>query len=437
MKTFVVLLALLAVALALPKSALLSPKQFPKKLIKQQPDVALPKGNTKQHYGYINVNQDYDANLFYWMFESQSNPATAPTVLWMTGGPGCSSELALFFENGPFTVLPNLTLSENPYSWNKFANLLYIDQPVGTGFSYANEDYVTDEAQVGTEMFTFLSKFFAKYPQYASNEFYIVGESYGGHYVPAVAYRLVKEKAKGNFKINFKGIGIGNGWVDPYHQYPAYGKYGFENQLIDKDTWAQLNGTVSDCQGYINDQDWDFASYTCNSILGSVAGSLNVYNIKLQCDPPPLCYDFSPITNYLNQASVQKRLGVKVNDWEACSDSVNEMFGVDRLESFAYELPFILENNIRVIVYNGDLDLICNWVGGQMWVNAMKWSGQKAFLAAKPRVWNVGALPYAGTVQTSGLLDFVRVYQAGHMVPHDQPRNALALLKNLVTGAAF
>jgi len=96
----------------------------------------LPK-DVVQHYGYINVNSKYNANVFYWFFESQGTPSSDPVVLWLTGGPGCSSELALFFENGPYTVDGNGNLSPNPYSCNSFTNLLYVDQPVGTGFSYA------------------------------------------------------------------------------------------------------------------------------------------------------------------------------------------------------------------------------------------------------------------------------------------------------------
>jgi len=127
--------------------------------------------------GYINVNESADANLFYWFFESQSDPTTDPVVLWMTGGPGCSSELALFFENGPYTVNENLTLATNPYSWNTFANLLYIDQPVGTGFSYANSDYVNDEALVSADMWNFLQSWFANddFTKYVKNDFYVVG----------------------------------------------------------------------------------------------------------------------------------------------------------------------------------------------------------------------------------------------------------------------
>jgi len=152
--------------------------------------------------------------LFYWMFESQNNPTTDPVVLWMTGGPGCSSELALFFENGPYTVDANGNLIPNAYSWNKFTNLIFVDQPVGTGFSYANDDYVFNEALVEEEMYSFLQGFLTMYPQYQSQPFFIIGESYGGHYVPSVALRVVQgnQKQQG-IKINLKGIGIGNGWL--------------------------------------------------------------------------------------------------------------------------------------------------------------------------------------------------------------------------------
>jgi len=126
-----------------------------------------------QHYGYITVNVTMEANLFYWMFESQGNPKTDPLVLWMTGGPGCSSELALFFENGPYTVDANGNLTPNPFSWNKNANLIYIDQPVGTGFSYASSDYIHDEAQVAQEMYSFLQLFLQQYPQYAKLPFFV------------------------------------------------------------------------------------------------------------------------------------------------------------------------------------------------------------------------------------------------------------------------
>jgi len=158
----------------------------------QKPPPGMPEGVT-QHYGYLLANETYGAYLFYWLFESQGNPQTDPLVLWLTGGPGCSSELALFFENGPYTVNPDLSLTPNPYSWNTNANLLYVDQPAGTGFSYAKNTsgYVINEAQVAADFYVFLQNFMKKFPQYASLPFFITGESYGGHYVPAISAYIV------------------------------------------------------------------------------------------------------------------------------------------------------------------------------------------------------------------------------------------------------
>jgi carboxypeptidase C (cathepsin A) len=145
----------------------------------------------QQHFGYITANQQYGVQYFFWLFESQNNPATDPLVLWMTGGPGCSSELAIFFENGPYTVtkkfLQKPVLHDNPFSWNKNATVIWIDQPGGTGFSTVQNTlgYVTNEKQVAADMMTFLQGFYAQFPQYKPLPFYITGESYGGHYVPS------------------------------------------------------------------------------------------------------------------------------------------------------------------------------------------------------------------------------------------------------------
>jgi len=201
-----------------------------------------------------------------------------------------------------------------------------------------------------------------------------------------------------------------------------------------------MNATLQQCQSEINSGDYDDAEYTCGGIMQSVlnyAGNLNVYNIDLQCNPQPLCYDFSNVTNYLNQQSVQQALGIQGQiNWQTCNDQVNSDFGIDVIKSFRYEIPSLLANNIRVVIYNGDLDLICNWIGGKMWVESMNWPGRSVFSQVPLTTWNVNGVA-AGETKSAKGLTFVRVYQAGHMVPHDQPKNALALLNNIISGKPF
>eukprot|EP00494_Astrolonche_serrata_P030904 UN31172 len=143
----------------------------------------------------------------------------------MTGGPGCSSEVALFGENGPCKVNKNGTdTTLNTYSWNSQANLLYIDQPAGTGFSYGTGmDH--DEEGVATDMYDFLQQFFKAHSEYAKLPFFAFGESYAGHYIPAVTHKIRKNNNNlpaGAININLKGTSVGNGLTDPEIQYAYY-----------------------------------------------------------------------------------------------------------------------------------------------------------------------------------------------------------------------
>lgn len=130
----------------------------------------------KQHSGYFKLATG-DKHYFYWFFESRSAPTTDPVVMWMTGGPGCSSEVALFGENGPCSVneAGSATIP-NKFSWNSKANVLYIDQPAGTGFSYGlGMDH--NEVGVAADMYDFLQQFFKAHAEYAPLDFFVVGES--------------------------------------------------------------------------------------------------------------------------------------------------------------------------------------------------------------------------------------------------------------------
>jgi cathepsin A (carboxypeptidase C) len=183
--------------------------------------------NVKQQSGYYDLTTG-DAHYFYWMFESRNNPSTDPFIIWMTGGPGCSGMMALTNENGPCTVNEDgVDTSNNPYSWTNNATVLWIDQPTGTGFSYGKQK-VSDEAGVAANFYDFVSQFMLANPQYAKLPFYVVGESYGGHYVPAVSEYInaqnqkIIENGLDAQIINLAGIAVGNGMNKSVCVYYAY-----------------------------------------------------------------------------------------------------------------------------------------------------------------------------------------------------------------------
>jgi len=290
-------------------------------------------------------------------------------------------------------------------------------------------------------MYRFLQLFLAQYPKYARLPFYIIGESYGGHYVPSLAARIVEgNRNTSNIPIKLSGVGVGNGWVDPYNQYAGYGPFAYENNLIDQNMYTQMNQTVQQCQNLLNAEDWDNADAVCSSIMNDVlqeAGNINYYDIKLHCNPPPLCYNFDTITNYLNLPAVKQKLGVSQSiTWQACSGPVNMNFGIDRLESFAYDIPVLLANRIPVLIYSGKLDLICNYVGGFLWINALLWPQHQTFVNTPLHNWRVAG-SIAGETKTVGPLTWLQIENAGHMVPHDQPSVSLTMLQQFLNGQPF
>ena len=132
------------------------------------------------------TDNKHERNLFYWFVESQHNPDKDPVIFWTNGGPGCSGLYAWGNEHGPFHISGDGILSENPFSWNKVANILYVEQPAGVGFSYSkrNKDYKTGDKQAASDNYQLIRLFLERFPDKQSNDFYISSESYGGHYIP-------------------------------------------------------------------------------------------------------------------------------------------------------------------------------------------------------------------------------------------------------------
>jgi len=413
--------------------------------------------NVTQHSGYFKIDEANKTNqhYFYWMFESRDKPKSDPFVLWMTGGPGCSGMLALLNENGPCSIKNEsgiLKEANNPYSWTNKANVLWIDQPTGVGFSYGDKgDYDHDEIGVRDDMYHFLAEFMSAHPEYAQLPFYVFGESYGGHYAPNVAYAVWEGNQKKSQlpHINLQGLAVGNGLTDPAIQYKYYAEMAYKNtygvKSINALQYAKMKLETPGCIKQIQACQTDTsacaeAQGTCNQeMIGPYeASGLNPYDVRVKCEVPGLCYDFSAPTNWLDLDSTRKALGVTSSSarWASCNMQVNQMFSNDWMKAQEYTVPPLLAAGIRVLIYAGDADFICNWMGNKAWTLALPWPGNKAFNAAADHDWNVDGKK-AGTARTAKGLTFLQVNKAGHMVPMDQPQNALSMVNTFLSGGTF
>jgi len=161
--------------------------------------------------GYLQASANH--YLFYVLVESKSEPATDPLLIWTNGGPGCSSMLGFFTEHGPYLVMntPGKLVS-NQYSWNAAANYLYIEHPIGVGFSYSthSSDYaeLNDDSEAD-ELYNGLLDFYSQFPEFKERDLYLTGESYAGQYVPHLAHRIA-HGANAQLANSLRGFAVGN-----------------------------------------------------------------------------------------------------------------------------------------------------------------------------------------------------------------------------------
>ncbi|KAJ6496192.1 Alpha/Beta hydrolase protein [Mycena sanguinolenta] len=381
-------------------------------------------------YGDISSNK----SIFFWYFEARNNPTTAPLSLWFNGGPGSSSMIGLFQELGPCRINnDSSSVSLNPYSWNTNANVLFIDQPVGVGFSYGTETVGTSE-EAAADVWTFLQIFLqdSRFSHLAAQDLAIWTESYGGHYGPTfAAYFLTQNAAVSEHKVkgltlNLKTLGIGDGLTDPISQYPGYITYAANNPyhpLVTPDVVAAANEAwnkpVKGCKAQIiacnnggSNAICSSAQNFCNNyILGPLAGNYDVYYVLAEnLDPYP-----PDLTSYL--ASIQTKVGAQVT-WQETNDDVYDNFAAtgDWMRTSLPDLEFVINSGVRVTIYDGDADYILNFNGVEAMIASLQTKFSAQFDKQEFAPYKVNGM-LAGQFKNAGTFSYVRIYGAGHEVP--------------------
>ncbi len=385
--------------------------------------------------GYINVDSTH--SLFYWLFKARHpNTANPPLVLWLQGGPGCSGVTNVLNENGPFRITESLALEYNPFSWNNKVDVLYVDQPLGTGFSTCSDinRIPRNEAEVSKDLKAFLDNFVGKHPEYSGRDFYMTGQSFAGHYVPSLAKYLLDLKVT-NLKL--KGIAIGNGWYKPEAQIMSFPSFDIEHGLI-KGPLEWLGATVSYYLTSIFVQlDWYRAAQLFfrfgSGIANGIIPRFNMYDIRKPC-VGPLCYNSTLLENFMKRKDVLQELGVDNIAWEECSMTVFEhMTDQDYFSDMSDTLRALLDSHksLKVILYNGNQDWICNIDGMKMYMNSFEWSGKSVYETAPWQHWFVSGKA-AGMYKKAGNFTFYEVNDAGHLVCYDQPEFGYDILTTLI-----
>lgn len=411
--------------------------------------------STFQMYsGYISINENTNSSYFYWFVTSQRDPVNDPLLLWMNGGPGASSLMGFFTEHGPFRPNPDgETLSMYPYAWNRIANVLYVEAPVGVGFSYSDMplEYITNDNKTAAQNYEFLLNWFEAFPEYQANDFWITGESYAGKYCPQLAAQVLDGIEAGNTPwLNMKGIMVGNPGTES-DWYGAPDEYAFLTTLYNHFIIPQANYTAAHtaCNwgNFLNNCDTDYTDRSSDCRKATIAALeylppvIDPYDLYapvcLSDDPeaakrwdsilrkrhPVLNLASSGVTfypcidnymqDYLNQPEVQEAIHVMPTEW------VYEG-GIVYLNEYVQSViplwqRFITDTDWNLLVFSGDVDAAVPTVGTERWINCLGLP-----IANGWRPWMYDGQT-AGFIQDFSRMTFITIKGAGHMVPYYLP----------------
>jgi len=333
--------------------------------------------------------------------------------------------------------------------------MLFIDNPVGAGFSFTGtgQGYCTNSKDcVGNNLVSLMQQFYQIYPEVATNDLYITGESYGGHYVPAFGARILAHNAlvaagRTTPSIPLKGVAIGDGWIDPVHMIPGYPELVRNLGLASDAEVRVVKGYCDRAVNFINSGDMLSAFGVWDEMLNgdvfpypnyfhNITGSNNYDNFMMTNDPP----DFSWYGDYLNQAEIRQAIHVGNSTFggnsAVCEKHLLEDFHVSLLPQFQ---ELLNAPDVQVLVYSGQLDVIIAAALTERFLPYAQFKGQLAFAAAGKKVWRVDSsdVDPAGFVREIPGFQQVVVRGAGHIVPFDQPRRALDMITRFVEGRTY
>lgn len=431
------------------------------------------KPNFRMYSGFLSAGPN--RRLHYWFVGSQKGSAVLdPVIVWINGGPGCSSMLTLFMEHGPFRITDDgHNLVPNNFSWNKVANVLFLDAPIGTGYSYdATGNYNTDEEQAADETYLAILDFHHKFGLLSGDSFWIAGQGHAATHITLLVERLMHEPA-----VKLKGYAINNGVLDERSRGNSLMFFAYYHGVLGSRLWKNL--TASCCNGAVTQNSCNFVDNSQPSCQNAVKEAtnmianqgLNVFNLYAKCDLPknwtqdslhndrletspyhrsrmsllrslnishldikwaPPCVDTSHVFDYMNREDVKNALHVEESPlvWNACSDVLKYKVLYTDLREIVRRIAS--SNNIRALFYYGDVDMASNFLGARWFLDSLRFKETVIYVQWLLHDQIGGYVDYY-----TGQMNYVTVKGAGHMISKDNPIASLQVISYFLQNRPF
>lgn len=399
--------------------------------VKYLPGYGVPK--EAQYSGYLNLPKN-PQRMYYYLVSAKQHPEQSPLIIWLNGGPGSSSFYGFFTENGPYHIDTSLKLKDNQFGWNNKFNYLILDQPIGVGYSYPDKNYVIkNEVQTTKELYLAIQAFYKEYPQYMKYKLFIAGESYAGRYIPELALLIQQKNAAHQSNIPLTGIILGDAWVNPLLQQSQDANYAYSHGLIGLTEKTQVEDLYKSCASAINESV--VTSRKANRVCGKIRdfirqeSHLDLHNISMANNYNSA--EYARVEKYLNLPEVKKNFHITSDaKFNLFSNQVADALEVGEQNSSANIVLQLLNHGLKVLVFNGLNDATdSNFMGAELWLTAINFG---KFNQAYEQIESNSSGKLMGYSKNYKNLTFIKLLNAGHMAPEDQPQNTLNMVESFV-----
>ncbi|XP_063594723.1 retinoid-inducible serine carboxypeptidase-like [Penaeus indicus] len=415
----------------------------------------------KETWGYVNVREG--AHMFFWLYYTTADVdyKQRPLVIWLQGGPGASSTgIGNFLEIGP----QDPQLNNRTNAWTNEVNILFVDNPVGTGFSYVDDLKLLtkNNTAIAVDLVEFMKGFFKKVPEFQGVPIYVFAESYGGKMAVKFALALNKAVQQKKITCQLAGVALGDSWVSPVDSVLSWGPYLHSVSLVDSIGLKKVNSKAQEVANAVKAGKMGDATKLwseAEDVVENVTNGVNFYNIlnhnKDDARSNHISHQrehtftsphieslykrhveaVSSSLDKLMNGPIREKLKVipKNVTWGGQSAQVFEALSDDFMTSAVQNVEMLLNTtSMSVVVYNGQLDLIVDTPGVEKWVEGMKWAGTNQWIsAARKPIESSAGVTEAFSKNFKNFI-FYWILKAGHMVPADAGDIAMKVMKEIV-----
>ena len=397
--------------------------------------------NVTSYSGYITVDEDHQSYMFFWFSPKSTDWVTAALVVWLQGGFGDSIMYAVFAQNGPY-IYKDDRVDHSQYSWTNYFNVLYIENPIGTGFSFVQfkNGYSTDQTEVGVNLHETLRQFLILFPELQKNQLILSGQCYAGKYLTSLANTISQRQSSTVPRIDVFGIFLGNPMISIEYMLPHYNEYLYSLGFLDSKTRRTLEQREEEILSLILEKNWSNASdlfsktfaIPSNSEHTSLLQQLNSLPLRNHLNFSEDTFERPRYEKFLEESETKLALHVGNHVHDANRLEVRNAILPDLTKSYKSNFERLLED-YRVLVYSGQLDLVCAYCLNEKLFTRLSWSGAKAYRESNVYQFTCGESS-VGHFKQGHNFTHVLLRNAGHLATSDQPRRVLGLLKKFVGG---